>query len=216
MSLPKSGSVSKTGSAIQKARNYLKSFFQRKTDFWDEVEELGWMKEPNSQKLAVQWLREIAAKQRYSKQILLPARLYLFNYDHPKYEKDLDYFDTQPLVLVIRFTDDLREVGINLHLLPPRVRILVLNQLFMMHHSRLKKSQKETFELSWKEIKKILGKYGVDFAIRKYIPKRRKETVEFSLDQWPRAIFIPSKGYKKITPSALEALWRAHTKKSKI
>lgn len=53
--------------------------------------------------------------------------MYIFKYD-PKHKKTLQYYDAFPLVIVFKIQKD-RFWGINLHYLPPDLRLVVLNKI---------------------------------------------------------------------------------------
>lgn len=55
------------------------------------------------------------------------GKMYIFRYD-PKHKNTLKYYDTFPLVIVFKVMGD-RFLGINLHYLPPDLRIQLLNKI---------------------------------------------------------------------------------------
>lgn len=180
---------------------------------------------PNPEREAVKWYREEYSKnaERYLRgKFLSQGRLYLFDYKDPKYKKELAFFDTQPLVLSlgpVKTKLGTRVIGLNLHLLPPNVRRLVLYQIYYMfkarYSSNLYKNTQKDVPVSWKAIVKPLEKFGIGFCIRMYIPERQKNVVEFLQEDWAKAIWIPSAGYAKIGPRQLEAEWRKFVKENR-
>jgi hypothetical protein len=68
-------------------------------------------------------------------------------------------------------------------------------------------------EFNWEVLKSFVDKYHIEFAVRSYIPGRRKNTVYFDYADWPKAILIPSKGYVGTDERALERLYRMHLRK---
>ena len=146
--------------------------------------------------------------------------LYMFNYDDPKFKDDLTvlpFFDTQPLVLIMGVVDTKegkREIGINLHLLPEQVRKTVLFKIYTVYKIEYNKAMKQgrgtSFRMSWQTIYKLNKNLGVGFAVRMYIPERRKNVIKFPLMEWERAIWIPSKGYTRTTPIQLEKEWKKY------
>ncbi|BAV39270.1 DNA end protector [Tenacibaculum phage pT24] len=174
---------------------------------------------------AVEWFNKYLRtdpKAKYQGKMLEPSMLYMFNYDTPKYEDVLDFYDTQPLVLCIgqkKTKLGVREVGINLHLLPPKIRQSVLFMVYKMYKIQYNKAMKQgvdtVFYLDWRTIKSMTKQLGVEFAVRMYIPSLRKKTVKFPHIEWERAIWLPSKEYKKINEIELEREWKKFITKGK-
>lgn len=196
-------------------------------DFWEKINDNEIANSSNPAKTAVRWYREnyMRNPDRYVKRRMVKTgTLVIFDYDNPKYKDtaQLPWFDTQPLVLVLTpfITKDerIRVLGINLHLLPPKIRRLVLYQAFLMYKSAYTSqlfTDKDTTQVTieWQRVKNVLEKYGAGFAIRMYIPSRMTNVIEFTQDDWAKAVWIPSKGYHKITASKLEHEWKEFVKK---
>lgn len=166
---------------------------------------------------AADWVRKETKAGRIKpfKGIMESGKLYYFNYPNPKHRKKLAYWDAQPLVLCIGHykskVGDIIEVGINLHHLPPKVRKQVLVKVFDMYNRRYKgqmyRAKQAEVELEWKALAQPLLQYGAAFAIRSYIPKRRKKPVEFKYEDWDLAVYIPSEKLVGISQTKLEADW---------
>lgn len=210
----------------------IKNFFKGKGytdkyDLWEAMHsnEIGGKKQITAQQYAaLQWFKTFVKKKEHhvKAKFMQPSMLYIFNYDTPKYESILDYFDTQPLVLVMKIADTSlgkREIGINLHLLPLSIRKLVLYKMYNLnkiaYNAAKLKGNSTDFVIHWKTISTMLAPLGAGFAVRMYIPELRTNTIKFPLDEWERAIFIPSKGYAKISRAQLEKLWQQYVKKMK-
>lgn len=177
----------------------------------------------NRERNAINWLKTFVRKNPSAQvkgSFLEPSMLYMFNYDNPKFKDNLSvlpYFDTQPLVLsmgVIDTKNGKREIGINLHLLPEQVRKMVLFKIYSVYKIEYKKAMKSgkgtNFRMNWKTIHSINKNLGVGFAVRMYIPKRRSNVIKFPLTEWERAIWIPTKGYSRISPLQLEKEWKKY------
>lgn len=172
---------------------------------------------------AVTWLKKFVRNNKDAQvrgEYLTQSMLYMFNYDDPKYKDNLTvlpYFDTQPLVLIMGVVDTnegKREIGINLHMLPEQVRKTVLYKIYTVYRieydKAMKRSSSTNFRMSWQEIYSINKALGVGFAVRMYIPDRRKNVIQFPLEEWERAIWIPSKGYSGISVMELEKEWKKY------
>jgi len=195
-------------------------------NFWKEINSNDVADANRPDKAAIKWFKDYRKDTdvQHRREFMKQGHLYIFEYKDPKYKDVLDFFDTQPLVLCLGQTKSveyaLNNIGINLHLLPPKVRRLVLFEVWQMFRTSFKsnlysKNQKPT-KIYWEDIKKPLEKYGIDFAIRSYIPPRQTNTIEFKQEDWSKAIWLPSAGYSKITAPQLEKKWREHVKKAKI
>lgn len=207
----------------------VKKSFRRLTskfsyDFWTEMEKNEIAKSRRPDKAAVRWYRDEYMNnptRHVKRKIAMPGTLVMFDYDNPKYKDELDFYDTQPLVLVLQpfitKEEKIRILGINLHLLPPKIRKLVLYQAFYLYKSEYTAqlfSDKKALQVNveWQAIKKQLEKYGAGFAVRMYIPQRQQNVIEFKQEDWAKAVWIPSKGYAKIGPAKLEAKWKEYVK----
>lgn len=195
-------------------------------DFWDEMNSNDIAKSSNPGKNAVSWYRKNYMKNPdafYQRKMMKMGHLYIFDYDDPIHKKTLEYFDTQPLVLcighIVTKDDKVRNLGINLHLLPPKVRRLVLFQIYYMYKSAFSKnlnaSKQGKVKVRWQSIVKPLEKFGIGFCIRMYAPNRQTNVINFKQEDWDKAIWIPSKGYSKITANGLEKEWKDYVKNKK-
>ena len=189
----------------------------REYDLWKEIFDHEWVRKGNPSRKAIEWYRkDIMNDSDYYLRgsMLRQGMLYMYDYDHPKHEDILDYFDTQPLVISIGSIDTSlgkRDLGLNLHLLPPRIRKVLMHQVFEMYRTRYKeqmftKDQKPVF-VRWKDIVNPLHKFGVEFCIRMYIPELRKNTIEFKYEDWANAVYIESKGYTRTSVEQLAREW---------
>lgn len=201
-------------------RLYKKVRSWRDYDLWKEIENHAWAKSGNPAAKALEWYRKkikIDKDYHFKAKLLRQGFLYTFNYDTPKYESVLDYFDTQPLVIAFGSAQTslgLRDIGINLHLLPPRIRRIVMYKVFEMYRNHYKdqlfknRNKQVPVGVTWKDIARPLEKYGIAFAIRMYIPELRTNAIEFMYDDWASAVYLPSKRLSKITQEELEKLWQ--------
>ncbi len=220
-------------SRFDKFINSVSKFFKSKgytSDYnlWEAMHEneIGSIKNSNQRdRKAVEWFTKFVKKDSRSRvkaKLLEPSMLYMFSYDTPKYESTLDYFDTQPLVLVMgqmKTKLGIREVGINMHLLPPQIRKAVLFKVYTIYKMEYNKAMKvgrgSDFNLDWRKVQSFTKALGVGFAVRMYIPELRKSVVQFPHIEWERAIWIPSKGYAKISRVELEREWKKYILKQK-
>lgn len=162
---------------------------------------------------------------KYNKRFMHQGGLFMFEYLNPKY-KDTDklpWFDKYPLVISlgpVATSEGIRNIGFNLHLLPPKIRIIVLCQIFELYKRLYRymvfyKQTDKPIQIAYQSIIKKLDKYGVRFCVRMYIPARQRQVVRFPITDWHKAIFIPSRGYDSIRAEKLINEWKVYCRNNK-
>ncbi len=215
---------------ISNAIDKLKGFYnklktQYKYDFLKEAE-TAFDKSPNKPTEALRWLREIQKTNEfeYGRKVPKGGRLYWFKYQDPLHKETLPYWDAEPLVIMSSsFTvknGETRVLGLNLHLLPPLIRVRVFADIWETHKSEFKKGltdkeKQPTFMFSWKQLESKIGVYGGDFAIRMYAPSQIKSAIEFATEDWAKAVHIPSRRYIGTNLIQLEKEFTEHLKKKR-
>lgn len=176
---------------------------------------------------AIKWLfGEVfknSSKYKYNKLLMYQGGMFIFEYFNPKYKGTsvLPWFDKYPLVISLgpKVTKlGIRNIGFNLHLLPPKIRIIVMCAIFelfkkLYRHQIFFKTQNPV-QIDYKLIVKNLERYGVKFCVRMYIPQRMKQIVCFPYTDWHKSIFIPSRGYDSIRAQKLIQEWKNFCKKN--
>jgi len=192
----------------------------------NKIKNSPWVKTGIPASKAVSWLFKTVFKQpeiyRYNKLLMMQGNLFMFEYKNPKLKgtASLPWFDKYPLVLSLGPTvtkEGVRNLGFNLHLLPPKIRIVVVCVIFEMYKKLYRyqifyKKQKPV-QIKYKFLVKPLLRYGADFSIRMYIPQRQKKIVIFPFQEWHNAVFVPSRGYDSIKAANLIQAWRKHVRK---
>ena len=222
MGLLKSSRFGRLLSSVKKGFSRLAAKFSY--DFWEEMQNNEIAKAKNPGQAAVKWYKDNYQNNPskfIKRKLMMPGSLCIFDYSTPKYKDTLDFWDKNPLVLVIQpfvtKEEKIRVMGINLHLLPPNIRQLVLYQAFLMYRSEYTAqlfTDKKALQVNvaWQDIKKQLDKYGAGFSIRMYIPNLQRNVIEFNQEDWAKAIHIPSAGYEKTNLMDLERRWRQYIK----
>lgn len=178
---------------------------------------------------AISWLFKEVFKDpttyRYNKRLIYQGGLFIFEYKNPKYKDTsvLPWFDQYPLVLSlgpISTNLGIRNLGFNLHLLPPRIRIIVLCKIFDLYKRLYRYNiffkRNAPVGVNYRNIVKYLEMYGVKFCVRMYIPRRMNMIVRFPTKVWHKAIFIPSRGYYGIRAKKLIKEWRKFMRDNKF
>lgn len=161
---------------------------------------------------------------RYSRRIMFQGGMFTFQYFNPKYKNNLSvlpWFDKFPLVISLgpKVTNlGVRNIGFNMHLLPPKIRIVVMCAIFELHKKMYRyqifMKQDKPVDINYQTIINNLSRFGVEFCVRMYIPARMKQVVRFPYKDWHKAIFIPSRGYNGIRAAKLIKEWRDFNKKN--
>lgn len=131
------------------------------------------------------------------------GKIYVFEYS-PKYAKELPWFDEHPVVLAIEQVGG-NDFGVNLNLLPVKFKEKFLDELYTKMNIKIKESEpdiiseilgtkapsdnnaltEKPLKITYKGMKKYLEKFGYDFALRQYIPSRKKGQAVVSYSKWP-------------------------------
>ena len=152
-----------------------------------------------------------------------PGKIYVFKYD-PKYANELPWFDANPVVLAIEQVNN-NDLGINLNLLPVPFKEKLLDELFT--RMRIKVNKKETDEVSkidalkekplritYEGIKAYLEKDGYDFALRQYIPSRKRDQAVVSYSKWPEIALCDFMDFNKTNVMKVRLMFRDYLKKN--
>ncbi len=185
---------------------------------------------PRPASQAIRWLyREVFPNPkvyRYTRRILYQGGLFMFEYQNPKNKdniKVLPWFDRYPLVLSlgpVTTNEGIRNLGFNLHLLPPGVRVIVLCRIFELYQRiyryNIFMKKDAPVNVKYQSIIGYLRSYGVGFCVRMYIPSRISQIVRVPLKEWHEAIFVPSRGYSRIRAKALIKEWTLYCRKNNV
>lgn len=133
---------------------------------------------------------------RYSKSSkkFLKGSINLFSYPNPKYAKQLPYYDTNPMVLILDY-DGEYILGINLHYIPWTRRIEFAKKVIkkLKYKNRLKYSEIKRAA----ESVKMPGVFAY-FSIRKYIRSRINGKIySFNYENWHKAVVNIPANFKK-------------------
>jgi len=149
-----------------------------------------------------------------------PGKIYVFEYK-PKYKKELPWFDLHPVVLAIE-QDGANDFGINLNLLPLPFKEKLLDELYTKLKGSITSSEKEKsnalkerpLKIDFKTIKDYLKKNGYDFALRQYIPSRKRKQSVVSYSKWPDIALCDFIELKGINVMQLRLLFNDYFKKN--
>lgn len=120
--------------------------------------------------------------------------MYLFMYD-PKTAETLPYYDTAPLVMVFRKVQD-GFFGLNLHYLPPLLRMRLLEKLMDIHEGNL--TENTRLKLSWRFLNNASQFPGFQPCVKRYLYDHVQSRVMkvYPMD-WRKAIMLPIENFEK-------------------
>jgi len=140
---------------------------------------------------------------------------YLFSYDAIGFEEGtLPYFDRLPLSLIIDFTET-GFVGINVHYLPPALRLAAFEVLLDLRtEKRFRKSTK--IKAQWAQLKAMSNSYLFKAAVKQYRWDRvRSQFLFIPAQDWELMMFLPSERFVSKDGSNAQAIQRKELKKAR-
>ena len=141
-------------------------------------------------------------KSRYVRSFI-KGRLYFFLYD-PKMKNELPYYDRFPLVLILEKYDD-GFLGLNLHYLPVKYRILFLRKLMqfaILNDQDEIKRMRVTYDIlnaskRFREFKPCIKKY--------LFPHIKSRILAVQPNEWETAMYLPVHQFKGEKP---QQIWK--------
>ena len=128
------------------------------------------------------------------------GRLNMFFYD-PKYKKTLPYYDTFPLVLPLERYDD-GFLGINLHYLPMKLRIRLLDRL-VDYSNNTKFDESTRLAVDYSKLKNL---NLIKPTLKRYLAGRVKTQFRrIDADEFTVAALLPVQRFKKASASEVYA-----------
>lgn len=126
-----------------------------------------------------------------------PGHIYIFSYLTPITESTLDWWDKNPMVLALDPSKEAKhnDLGINLNLLPIRLRTQLLDKVYDVYKAQIETAKKskpndalhqKDLKITYKEAYKFLYKFGFEFAIRQYSPKLKTKQSVISYESWAK------------------------------
>jgi hypothetical protein len=122
-----------------------------------------------------------------------PGKIYVFRYN--PITENLPWFDQNPVVLAIERVDD-NDLGINLNLLPVRVKEQLMDDLYNRMEGQINNAStgnknnnataQNPLRITYSGMKAYLNRFGCEFAIRQYKPNRKTSQSVVSYQSWPK------------------------------
>ena len=129
------------------------------------------------------------------------GHMYCYAYD-PKWKAKLPYYDEFPLIFVVEPAPS-GFIGINLHYVSPRNRLLLMDSLTKISTDN-RYDSKTKLALSY-NILKGLSKYNMmKPCLKRYLYSQVKSNfVKINANEWDIAIFLPVQKFKKAAASTV-------------
>jgi len=127
--------------------------------------------------------------------VRLYGRMFFFFYN-PKTKDDLPYYDRFPLVIPFKRYDD-GFLGLNLHYLPPRYRLIFLDRLYMVLNNH-EYDETTKFKLTYKILESNAKLRYFEPCLKRYLRSHIKsKMVIVEPEQWEIAAVLPAEFFAK-------------------
>jgi hypothetical protein len=153
----------------------------------------------------------------------VPGKIYVFKYEKPKGIDRLPWWDMNPVVLALDPTDNKNDLGINLNLLPVKVKEDLLDFVYEQMKSQIENQMKgksannanvqRELKFTYDGAKKFLAQYGFDFAIRQYIPNLKADQKVVAYESWAKIVLCDFMSLNGTTIAKVQEAFRNHLKK---
>ncbi len=130
------------------------------------------------------------------------GKIYKFKYQ--PINKDLDFYDKFPIVFSLgrrKTSNGVVDIGINFNFLPYNVKIFFFTKMDSIFSSFIKNQninkftklnaiEQKPLPFKFEMIEHIFKNLGFEYAIRSYLPFKRKDTAVISYENWNRVMLI--------------------------
>jgi hypothetical protein len=156
-----------------------------------------------------------------------PGHIYIFKYSRPITKLTADWWDHNPMVLALDPPKESKQndLGINLNLLPIRLRIQLLDKVYEVYRNQIEANKKanpndalrqKDLNITYKEAYNFLYKFGFEFAIRQYSPKLKTSQSVISYESWVKVAQLDLIKLNGSSVSALRKQFSDHFKNRDI
>ena len=159
---------------------------------------------------AREWFRKKVRDTRINRQKLMSASdraasmprtgfMYCYSYD-PKHKKKLEYYDEFPLIFVVEPAKG-GFIGINLHYVSPRNRIIIMDALTRITTDKKYNSQTK-LAMSYNILKSLSKDNMIQPCLKRYLYSQVKSNfVKINANEWDIALFLPVQKFRKAPAS---------------
>lgn len=153
------------------------------------------------------YLKEkVKPAEKFSTTTLIPGKIYSFTHSTELIpNKSIKYVDKRPVILSlgrIKIDDFVYEAGINLNIIPPQIKMIILDKIYISYKNQIEINEKGILEgrnnskglpLSYDIAKKILDKTGFETAFFVYDRRKMKGIKIFDYVDWVTIISLDTK-----------------------
>lgn len=152
------------------------------------------------QRIGAYYLMRSNAEQNRS--AITPGEMYMFYYD-AKLKDELPYWDKFPLVFPFRALDD-GFIGLNMHYLPYRMRIVLLDQLSVFRNTA-RFNEDTRLKLSWELIQGLSKLNLAKPCVHRYLASHIKSPLKkVDAPDWTTALMLP---VEQFTGASKQRVW---------
>lgn len=122
------------------------------------------------------------------------GRMYMFFYD-AKHKETLPYWDRFPLVIILQHYND-GFLGLNLHYIPPRFRVVLLNELYTYLVNKKEMDESTRLQISYDIIKSVTRLKYAKPCLKRYLKSHLDSRVsEVPVEYWDMMAMLPSQQF---------------------
>lgn len=137
---------------------------------------------------------------------IILGNMYLYAYD-PKTKDKLPYWDKYPLVIPFNM-DEKGFIGLNLHYLEPRLRLILLSKLDQF--SKINKNEEKIMVLQWEFINSVSNFPEVKPCVKRYLWNHvQSKFLKIPSEDWIIVSQLPTHSFQKATD---KEVWRESRK----
>ena len=149
-----------------------------------------------------------------------PGKIYVFRYENPI---SSFWWDSNPVVLALNKADNGNDMGINLNMLPVKVKEDLLDFIYDQYQgyingqtrgAKMENARAQApLQFSYQGANRFLKRYGFDFAIRQYAMTRKSQQVVVSYENWARIVLCDFLELNNSSVGQIRAAFRKHLNK---
>ena len=111
----------------------------------------------------------------------------IYSFEYTPITENLPWYDRNPVVLALN-SPNKNDLGVNINLLPIKFREEMLDKVhtaavFGASGDAIRES---SLRITYDGMKMFLERYGFGFAVRQYIPSRKRKQTVVSYQSWPK------------------------------
>ena len=134
--------------------------------------------------------------------VLTVGGIYTYSYS-AKTKEDLPYWDSQPLIVVLRSAGQNGFLGLNLHYAPPKARALILHILYnLLTDGNM--NEKTRLSVTYKKLQRLSSFQFFQPLIKQYLNDHvRSRFIKIPPSEWQTMLFLPTAKWQKQTANSV-------------